>query len=300
MSEVRGGDGGSRAARVIAHAKINLGLRVLARERSGFHAIETVFARVALGDVVTVRVRSAGRAIDCRGADVGPPERNLAARAAAAFAEAIGWPPGFAIEIEKHVPVGGGLGGGSADAGAVLRALAALAPRPVAEEELLQIAMPLGSDVPFLTTTAPLALAWGRGERMLRLPPLPERHVVLAVPDFSVSTADAYAWLAAERAEDAPRPALAAVEQLASWEALAPRVVNEFEGPVGRRHPDLAAIIAALRRGGAELARMSGSGSTVYGIFSRPPDLAALAREVRGTLTLTRTLTQVSPVERLD
>src|SRR5688572_27908453 len=162
-------------ARVRAQAKVNLILRILAREASGYHGLETLFARLDLADEVTVRVGARGRAVDCRGADVGPPEANLALRAGEAFAEAAGWPAGFAVEIEKHIPVGGGLGGGSADAGAVLRALNALAPAPIPRETLLAIAGRLGADVPFLTDDAPLALAWGRGERMLALPALPPR-----------------------------------------------------------------------------------------------------------------------------
>jgi 4-diphosphocytidyl-2-C-methyl-D-erythritol kinase len=284
---------------VTAHAKINLALRILAREQSGYHALETVFARIALGDRVIVRVREAGREIDCRGADVGPPEQNLAFRAALAFAEAFGWPAGFSIEIEKQVPVGGGLGGGSADAGAVLRALAALAPRPVIEDELLRVAMPLGSDVPFLTSTAPLALAWGRGERMLALPPLPERHVLLVAPGFAVSTADAFAWVAAERGSSAPTPRVLHPEQLASWTELAPLAVNDFERPVARRHPEIGRIIDALRGAGAEIARLSGSGSTVYGIFDELPAADLLARQISGSVLPTRTLRCVSPVEIL-
>ena len=112
---------------------------------------------------------------------LGPVEWNLAWRAAVAFADATGWPNDFAIEIQKRIPVAGGLGGGSADAAAVLRCLNALAPAPLSRDELLAIAAPLGADVPFLTMEAPLALAWGRGERLLALDPLPSRAVTLVV-----------------------------------------------------------------------------------------------------------------------
>src|SRR3982751_6289548 len=134
----------TRVARVRAQAKINLFLRVLARESSGYHQIETLFCRLALGDDVTVRVGVRGRSLDCNGAlpseGLGPVEQNLAWRAAVAYADAASWPIDFAIEIEKRIPVGGGLGGGSADAGAVLRALDALAPSPLAPQALLDIA----------------------------------------------------------------------------------------------------------------------------------------------------------------
>lgn len=292
---------GARSARVLAHAKINLVLRILAREESGFHTLETVFARVALGDTVTVRPTTSGRSLECTGAETGPSERNLAFRAALAFAEATGWPAGFTIEIDKRIPVGGGLGGGSADAGAVLRALAALSPRDVGEEQLLRIAAALGSDVPFLTTTAPLALAWAHGERMLALPPLPERAVALVAPGFPVSTADAYSWLAAERAASAhPLPAaplFLSLAELASWDAIAPLAANDFEPVVSPRHPEIPRAIASLRSAGASIALMSGSGSTIFGIFPSPPAPAPLAPALPGELLMTHTLSTIPAIE---
>jgi 4-diphosphocytidyl-2-C-methyl-D-erythritol kinase len=235
----------SASASVVAQAKINLFLRVLAREASGFHQVETLFQRLTLGDDVRVRVDVAGRTLDCRGADVGPTERNLAWRAAREYADATGWPNGFAIEIDKRVPVGGGLGGGSADAGAVLRCLNALSPAPLATAELLAIGATLGADVPFLTADAPLALAWGRGERMLALPPLRERRVHLAVFDEGVSTAAAYAALAESRAArraGAPRPILWQPGRLASWDDLALVATNDFEDVVLAERVDIAEV----------------------------------------------------------
>ena len=161
----------SGEARVEAQAKLNLFLKVLAREDSGFHQIETLFCRLALADTLTVRVTASGRTLECSGerlpaGGLGPPDANLAWRAAAIYAEETGFPPGFEIAIEKRIPVGGGLGGGSADAGAVLRALNALNPSPLPPRDLLRLAAALGADVPFLTQdSAPTALAWGRGAR---------------------------------------------------------------------------------------------------------------------------------------
>src|SRR5262249_8609737 len=146
--------------------------------------------------------------MDCDGpampADgLGPVERNLAYRAAMTYAEATGWPNGFAIEITKRIPVGGGLGGGSADAGAVLRALDALSPHPL-RSRLVSLATSLGADVPFMTIDAPMAVAWGRGERLMPLPALAARPVLLVSPDVSISTADAYGWLDADRGAFTP------------------------------------------------------------------------------------------------
>src|SRR5260221_354935 len=124
-----------RVARTAAQGKINLRLRILSRDAAGHHQLETVFQRIDLADDVTVRIGGTSRTLDCSGetipeAGLGPDEQNLAYRAATLYHEATGWPDTFAIEIVKRLPVGGGLGGGSADAGAVLRILDAMSPRP--------------------------------------------------------------------------------------------------------------------------------------------------------------------------
>jgi 4-diphosphocytidyl-2-C-methyl-D-erythritol kinase len=291
----------AKVARVAAQAKLNLGLRILARERGGYHSIETLFARIALADTVTIRPRDEEeRAVVVHGIEVGPQEQNLAYRAACAYGDATGWPHGFDIQIEKRIPVGGGLGGGSADAGAVLRGLNALAPRPISEAELLRIAMTIGSDVPYLTSTEPFALAWGRGERLLALPALPERTAVLVLPDFTVATADAYEWIVASRQTDVPSPRLVSVPDLATWDTLKEHVVNDFEGVVADHHPEIPTIIGQLREFGASIAGMSGSGSTLFGILPLFADTAALTSALPGTVVPTRTVTRVAGVELVE
>ena len=296
------------AARIVAQAKINLLLHVLAREASGHHQIETLFQRLTLGDVVTVRATARGRALDVGGPalpaeGLGAAEDNLAWRAAERYAAVAGWPHGFAIEIEKLVPVGGGLGGGSADAAAVLRALNALNPEPLSPLALLQIAARLGADVAFLASNASLALGWGRGERLLALPPLPPRDVATVVPAFGVRTADAYAWLAAER-EAHPRPPHAELlhpAELASWPAVESRMRNDFQPVVGARHAEIVRLVRLLReRRGAAAAMMSGSGSAVFALLDAPPDVAALERATGCRVLATRTASRVEDAVRLD
>jgi 4-diphosphocytidyl-2-C-methyl-D-erythritol kinase len=287
---------GSRAveARVLAQAKVNLFLRILGREIDGYHSIETLFLRLDIADVVRVRVGTGDeRAIHGHGPmwtpdGLGPPERNLAYRAAVAYAEATGWPRSFAIDVEKHVPVGGGLGGGSADAAAVLRALDAMAPESAGSDTIARIAAHLGADVPFLASDSVCALAWGRGERMLDVRPPPRRHVELLVPPFGVSTKWAYEQLAATWGTITPRPALHRLAELSSWEHLATLAVNDLEPVVTARHPEIASCVIALRARGARIALMSGSGSTVAGIFDRRPDAVS---DVAGTVTSLRTRT---------
>ncbi|MEP7086364.1 MAG: 4-(cytidine 5'-diphospho)-2-C-methyl-D-erythritol kinase [Gemmatimonadota bacterium] len=290
----------AKVARVAAQAKLNLGLRILSRERGGHHSIETLFARIALADTVTIRPRDEERSLVCHGVEIGPEEQNLGYRAAVAYGDATGWPRGFDIAIEKRIPVGGGLGGGSADAGAVLRALNALAARAIPEAELLRLAMTLGADVPYLTTTEPFALAWGRGERLLALPTLPERTVVLVLPEYTVSTANAYGWVAATRHTDVPSPRLVSVQELTSWETLHAHVVNDFEAVVAEHHPDIPTVIGQLREYGATVVGMSGSGSTLFGIFPLFADTAALTKALPGLVVPTRTVTRVAGVELVE
>ncbi len=295
----------SETARVTAQAKVNLLLRVLAREASGYHALETIFARLDLGDEVTVRVAH-GRTLDCAGDAIppdglGPLEKNLAYRAAIAYIEATGWPTGFAIEIDKRIPVGGGLGGGSADAGAVLRALDALSPRPLGAR-LIEIATPLGADVPFMAIDSPMALAWGRGERILPIHALAARPVVLLSPGFGVPTADAYAWLSADRGAHGnyePMAGVIAPEAVATWEGMAGVATNDFERVVARRRPVIAELVDEMAARDATIAMMSGSGSTVFGVFDHAPDAAAIARSTGCSAIVTRTSERVVRV-RLD
>jgi 4-diphosphocytidyl-2-C-methyl-D-erythritol kinase len=261
-----------------------------------------------LADDVVVHTQPARmggiRTIDCRGADVGPAGRNLAFRAAVAYADARGWPAGFRIEIEKRIPVGGGLGGGSADAGAVLRVLATLDPKPPTRDEVLSLALSLGADVPFLTLRSPLALAWGRGERILPLPPLPERPVVLATMPFGVPTADAYSWLAATRASSAqPIPRVLPLNAFRAWDALAPLASNDFEKVVTERHPEIGEAIGFLSSTkGVEFTRMSGSGATVFAVLADGIAPWSVAKDLPAPATALTTATalRVAPVQIID
>jgi 4-diphosphocytidyl-2-C-methyl-D-erythritol kinase len=293
---------GAAAVEVRANAKVNLRLRILARETTGFHQLETIFLRLDLADVVRVR-RARGHSLDISGdvsaAALGPTERNLAWRAARAWAEAAGTIEGWAIELEKHIPVGGGLGGGSADAGAVLRALDAMSPQPLGESRLLAIAASLGADVPFLATTRACALAWGRGERLLALEPPPRRHVVLLVPAFGVNTAEAYGWLASHPRSVAPEDAAVLVpEVLHTWAGIAAVATNDFETVVSAHHPVLASLVGALENAGCAPAMLSGSGAVVFGVL---PDGVSEAPDVDEpcVTVLTRSATRVEPVSVL-
>lgn len=282
-------------ARVAAQAKINLRLKVLAREADGFHSLETIFARIELADEVVVRTEGSGRSIDCKGADLGPVERNLAYRAAIAYAEATGWPTNFAIELTKRIPVGGGLGGGSADAGSVLRALDAMSPTPLGPR-LVTLAAELGSDVPFLTLEAPFALAWSRGERLMPLPTLPWHPIVIITPSKGIATADAYAWVAEARMGFTPTAFVIDAAAVRDWSRMASIASNDFDSVVFSRFPDLARAAGSLRQHGAQISILAGSGSSVIGIFEDQAAADTALRESRIGGLMSKTSTAVAPV----
>lgn len=282
-------------ARVAAQAKVNLRLKVLARESDGFHSIETIFARIDLADEILVRAGGSGRSIDCKGADLGPVERNLAYRAAVAYIDATGWPDAFSIEVTKKIPVGGGLGGGSADAGAVLRALDAMSPRPLGPR-LITLAAELGSDVPFLTIESPFALAWSRGERLMPLPTLPWHPIVIVTPAKGIATADAYGWVAESRMGFTPTAFIIDAVAVRDWTRMAEIATNDFDSVVFTRFPDLGKAAACMRQHGAPISILAGSGSSVIGIFEdqRAAEKALTASGMKGLIS--RTSTSVAPV----
>jgi 4-diphosphocytidyl-2-C-methyl-D-erythritol kinase len=283
-------------ARVLAQAKVNLRLKVLAREADGFHSIETIFARIDLADDIAVRTGGSGRSIDCKGADLGPVERNLAYRAAVAYIDATGWPDAFSIEVTKNIPVGGGLGGGSADAGAVLRALDAMSPRPLGPR-LITLAAELGSDVPFLTLESPFALAWSRGERLMPLPTLPWHPIAIITPTKGIATGDAYGWVAESRMGFTPTAFIIDAAAVRDWTRMAEIATNDFDAVVFTRFPDLGKAAAWMRQHGAQISILAGSGSSVIGIFEdqRAAEKALTGSGMKGLVS--RTSTSVAPVQ---
>jgi 4-diphosphocytidyl-2-C-methyl-D-erythritol kinase len=295
-----------RAGRMLAQAKINLALRVFGKEPDGYHSIETVFLRLNLGDDIEVRTTRRERSLRCFEMRGQPSEENLAYRAAELFAQETGWPKGFEIEIVKNVPIGGGLGGGSADAAAVLQILNTLSSKPVSSEKLLELAGRLGSDVPFLAGDHVMALSWGRGEKMLPLDPLPSRDIQLFCPPFGIDTGEAYALLDAARGPyTGPGPELT-TEMFRDWDSAARNSVNDFETVIRPRHKEIEVLLARGDRHGL-FYRMSGSGSTVFkvsGIGTRSLDAEAkvppLEIPVGTKLIVTRTAENVVPVELLD
>jgi 4-diphosphocytidyl-2-C-methyl-D-erythritol kinase len=296
------------ALRIAAHAKVNLFLRILAREHGqgsggGYHQIETAFALLELADELVVRRLDAPGevALTVHGPDLGPTEENLAVRAARAVLAATGNRFGVAVELTKRIPVRAGLGGGSSDAASTLHAVNALAgnPPPIPRHELLHLAVRLGADVAFFASGAPAALAWGRGARMYRLPPLPASPALLAVPPVGIATPEAYRWWDEANPTPAARgPVVLDADALASWGSIGRLGGNDFETAVFGRHPALRTLYERLAGTGPLWVRLSGSGSAVAAVYRDERDRDDAARQL-GTkeqaLIATATLGTAAP-----
>lgn len=288
------------AVRMRAHAKVNLFLRVLAREADGFHGLETLFCLVDLADELRAERREGGEVtIEVEGTDVGPAAENLAVRGAAAALGATRERFGVHLTLAKRIPARAGLGGGSSDAAAALTAVNRLAGDAIPRHELLQIAARLGSDVPFFLAGAPLALAWAHGERLLRLPPLPAAPALILAPPVPVATPEAFRWVDEGRHSEARRGAVALdLDALSTWGDIGRMAGNDFESVVFGRHPPVRAAFEALVGTRPLVCRMSGSGSALFAVYRSErdrEDARMMLGRKHGTLTPVQTLSTPSP-----
>lgn len=283
---------------VAAYAKANLFLRVLAREDTGFHALETLFVLLELADILRVERAASGIELAVEGAETGPVEGNLAYRAAQMVLDATGRRFGVRIHLEKHIPVSAGLGGGSSDGAATLHAVNALTGNAVPRHELLQFAAKLGSDVPFLASGIPLAVGWGRGERLFRLAPPKPAPVLLVVPGFGVNTAKAYELLDAGRSEEwGPRGTVVLEpEAFATWGGIGRLGGNDFEVAVFGKEPGIRDLFERLCNTRPLLARLSGSGSALIAIYRNERERDGAKLELAGgEHRLIETATRATP-----
>lgn len=254
-----------------AHAKLNLGLSLLGRRSDGFHDLDTLMVRLGVCDLLTLTPGGAGVQLEVTGLELGiSPEDNLVYRAAARYLSALPVSPkprGVVIELEKRLPVAAGLGGGSSDAGATLRALAQLFPAGL---ELLPLAADLGSDVPFFVLNTPAAWATRRGEQLtpLTLPPL---HVVLANPGAAVSAREAYGYV---RRFSGPLNAERLIAGLTEGD---PDYPNDLEAGVVAHYPVVGEVLEALKAADLRGVRMSGSGSSCFGLAKSAEDAESVA-----------------------
>ena len=293
----------SRVLLLRPSAKINLVLRVGATRPDGFHDVHTLLQSIALHDTMTITARRGPFALMSRAPGVPADRTNLVWRAAELAWRAAGRagdPRDAHVKLDKQIPVGAGLGGGSADAAAALVGLNRAWSLGLERKALGALAAELGSDVPFFLAGG-TAVGAGRGEELYPVDDVPRLGVVLIKPSVGVATADAYRWLdedrAAATAAEAPR-----VRSLnVGWPSGSVSIANDFEAPVERRHPAIGDMLAALTREGALAAAMSGSGSAVFGLFLEPAARKALKGLLRPDwhVQLTRTLTRREAVRRI-
>ena len=251
-----------------AYAKINLGLKILGRRADSYHDILSLAQSVDLADILHFESASSDQ-LTCNIDHLSTGPDNLVQRAVVAFHALLDQPKQFfRIHLEKHIPMGAGLGGGSADAAAVLRALNRLYSEPYTIAELCQIAAGLGSDIPFLVEGG-TALMQGRGEILSPLGWAGAVFYVLAYPEVEVGTAWAYGQLGPVLTENTPY--LNFIDSLSGGcvdhDRLFEVLENDFMPVVERAYPIVAELRSKLDRAGARATSMSGSGSTVYGIY---------------------------------
>ena len=259
----------------IACAKLNLGLDVIGRRADGYHELISVMQSISLCDHLYAEREAEGTLSLDTGGALPADDSNLIIRAARAYFAASGRSFGVRFRLEKNIPMQAGMGGGSADAAAALRALERLSDAPLGEEKLLKISAQLGADVPFCLLGG-TQLCRGIGERMLPIKNRLPRYVVAAMAGEGVSTPAAFAALdaafgdfALPAAEAAVRfPALQVAIEGGSTPLFSANVYNRFEDVIEPLRPAVAVLKQKLLAQGAYAARMSGSGPSVYGLFT--------------------------------
>ena len=266
-----------REVRIPACAKINLRLEVLGKRADGYHELRTIFQTISLHDRLKLRhSRHTGISLIVSGNESlsrEAVEKNLVYRAVEALRRELKIRTGVDLSLDKKIPAGRGLGGGSSDAAAALVGYLRLTGKKLPASELLQIAASLGADVPFFLYGG-TALGIGRGEEIYPLADAPPFTLLVVSPsNIHVPTPDAYRWLHA--------PSLASLTKAAAthklmefcalcWSAQGTALSNDFETAVFRRYPRLAKVKRVLLHGGASEALLAGSGSAVFGVFPSP------------------------------
>lgn len=247
-----------------AWAKINLGLAITAKRPDGYHDIATVFHRIAWHD--ELRLAWAPE-IFVESSDPAAPggEANLCAKAALLLKQATGAGGGVHCRLEKSVPVGAGLGGGSSDAATMLRALPGMWGMSVDEETLSVLALRIGSDVPYFLSHGS-AFATGRGEQLEYFDLDVPFAILVCHPAIHISTPWAYGQIT-PRGTAAPDLQLVVTEGMTNPDILQAELFNDFETPVFQAHPSIAGVKRTMLAGGAVYASLSGSGSAVFGLF---------------------------------
>lgn len=261
-----------------AYAKVNFGLNVLPKTggelKNEYHNLESIFQTVDLYDVLTVeKNNSSVCTVNCK--DMKLPEKNTLTNAYDAFFQITGLKQvGISVELKKGIPSGGGLGGGSSDAAALVRALQEICDIRLNQEQLNFIASKTGSDVFFFMNCDEqgkgCALVWGRGENVKKITPRKDLFLVLVFPQQSSSTKEAYALLdkAYQKGERLDSPAFDDLENIYNRSVEDWTFINSFTPVISNSYEEIQLALNALQKVGCCYSEMSGSGSTVYGVFT--------------------------------
>jgi 4-diphosphocytidyl-2-C-methyl-D-erythritol kinase len=257
-----------RMIRLVAPCKVNLLLRVLGRRADGYHELETWMQKLDLADEIVLKILpQPGIVLHCDDPALPGGPGNLAWRAAQSFFKASrkGQGKGVEIHLQKKIPAGAGLGGGSSDAGTVLRGLNTIFGREFTDQELVAMATPLGADVPFFAVDQVAVLATGIGEVMVPVPPLTDCSVILVNPGFSVSTRWVFETFALTSGREESRMAPSRIHDVNALSL--DDMCNDLEQVTSGAFPEIEQMKQKLLDLGAYKAMMSGSGPTVFGVF---------------------------------
>lgn len=274
--------------RIQAHAKVNLHLDVVGRYPDGYHQLVTLFERLDLCDELTLTPTAGSRVkLQCEFPKLSPDQAavpldqsNLVVKAAEEYCQALGRPLGLAIRLIKRIPAGGGLGGGSSDAAATLRALQLVTDQALPEETLLKLAKGLGADVGFFLTDSPWALGQGRGDTLTPLAVEPRFWHLLVTPDFTIPTKDVYQALNLTAPGPDVKLTLCALRQ-ENTAQVRDLLFNALEPTVERLYPAIRHVKTAIEmHGGLKRPLVSGSGSTVMALCSDQAEAETAAKQV--------------------
>ncbi len=273
--------------KVFSPAKINLSLEILGKRSDGYHDLYTIFKTIQFGDELTVNWISGERQLHCSNPEVPLGNENLILKAAAAVEEVVGFSIPIEVHLEKKIPMGAGLGGGSSNAAAILKLLGER--YHISDQILMRAAAELGSDVPFFLRGG-TAFAKGKGEQLELLPDFPSLPLVLIKPPFSISTAFAYSQV---RSYTSGKNSLKLSRSIKEGEGLSSfqHFVNDFEVYLFPVYPQLEQIKNIFLENGALAAQVTGSGSALFAFASDESHACELAEKVRdfGEVWMTKT-----------
>ncbi len=269
-----------RSVTIDTPAKINLFLKIIGKRPDGYHDIYSLVQTVDLYDTLTISEIDRGTELIGATAVVPLDSSNIIWKAAELLRRQTGFTQGIQVNLTKRIPVGAGLGGGSSDAAATLKGVNRLLDLNLSRQQLQQLGATLGSDVPFFFSTGS-AIITRRGEMVEEVKIASDYFVLLVVPDFAISTAEAYSKVKIALTNSSPKPTFKREKISAELLPLLDQIGNDFEGLVTDGHPAVFACMQILREADAHAVALSGSGSAFFGLFDRVPD-PSLATMISG------------------